>query len=118
LREICVRTDLLQLAHNTHFKNKLTGKNTKNLNFWLFYCIKTYDNKRGTNLLSEWKYYIKLSSQKLDEYNSTLKEQIIILRAYYPVWWDKVNLIGEKVDWDYLIIHEADIYVPKRLKYI
>lgn len=68
--------------------------------------------------MGEWKYYIKLSSQKLEEYNSTLKEQIITLKANYPTWYNKIDQINEKVKWNYIIIHEADIYVPKSLKYI
>lgn len=118
LREICVRTSLLQKAHPKYFQGILTGKNTKNLNFWLVYLIKLWDRLEGTSLLKEWKYYIKLSPQKLEEYNSTLKKQMITLLAFFSSWYNKVDQISEDVEWRYLKIMEADIYVTKKKRYI
>jgi hypothetical protein len=117
LREICIRTHLLQMAHKKHFKGFLTGKNTKNLNFWICYCIKLYDSREGTSLLKEWKYFIKLSTQKLDEYNKTLREQLVILGAFYGNWYNRVDQISERVKWPYVKIYEADIFVPPKLRY-
>lgn len=114
LRDICIRTYLLQMAHRNHFQNKLTGKNTRNLNFWLCYCIKLFN----PDLLKEWKYFIKLSPQKLREYNQTLKEQLVVLGGYYSRWYNKEDQIVEEINWDYVEIFEGDIYVPSHRKYI
>ncbi len=120
LSEIIMRTAILQQAHPRFFKNRITGNNTINLNFFLCYCIKAYDEKRGTRTLARWRRFINLSTGKLKSYNKLLRRMLVIFKRHYPFYLEKPQgeidpeaSIRHDLEWRYYPIEEGDIFVPR-----
>jgi hypothetical protein len=114
LANICIKIEIYELAHKTLFRNRVTKKNALNLNYVILQIIRMSDEEE----FNYRKRYMKLATGKLKEYNRKWEVIVTELALNYDCYFHRELNMTLEVQWVYIPMYPADLWIPNSDKYI
>ena len=114
LANVCMKVEIYAEVHKLKFRNKITKKNTLNLNYVLLQIIRMEEEEE----FQYWKRFIKLSSGKLAEYNKKWETILIELATNHDSYFDHEMNVDFQINWVYQPLYPPDLWIPNRDRFV